>query len=366
METGISISFDDPPNSKFYRSGSIVKGTVKLNHSGSPRLSIKLRCDSSVRRKDFHQIWHRLLDLDMQIEKSTSPPLDYWNHTVPFSFVLPGSHEGCSHDVDSTQIQKLHSCLPPTISHLDKEARRAMFPAGVEIEYIIVAEVWSYGRTRMEIGRPFNVLPALVEHSLLIPNMVDDTKMTATQQLKSKFFTGNSGHINLSVNPPTTLVLPVGSGSLPPIDITGFFCLEFSKGKPALPQSCIFSAKFESQTWSQTAPMQELPDIQEVKNCHSVSEVLERNAEMNLVWERNASEETNTVASSSVQNFTAQIKALIPAFSSSERVFPPTFYSCLIARTYRLHITIIIASVPLRLVLPLQLYIKNEGSSGKC
>ncbi|KAL6924041.1 hypothetical protein FSHL1_001295 [Fusarium sambucinum] len=69
METGISISFDDPPNSKFYRSRSIAKGTVKLNHPGSPRLSIKLRCESSVRRKDLHQIWHRLLDLDTQIEK---------------------------------------------------------------------------------------------------------------------------------------------------------------------------------------------------------------------------------------------------------------------------------------------------------
>ncbi|KAF0638255.1 hypothetical protein FPSE5266_20256 [Fusarium pseudograminearum] len=96
--------------------------------------------------------------------------------------------------------------------------------------------------------------------------------MRATQQLKSGFFLGSTGQITLPVDPPTTLALAVGGGSLPPIDITGLLNLEFLKGKPVLPQSYTFSAKLESQTWSQPVPMQQLPHIQEAKNCHSVSE----------------------------------------------------------------------------------------------
>ncbi|KAF5246294.1 hypothetical protein FAUST_1411 [Fusarium austroamericanum] len=364
MEDGISIFFDDPPNSKFYRSGSAVKGTVKLQYQGFSSLSIELICESSARRDYSYEIWHRLLDLDMSIDKSALPGPDY---TIPFSFVIPDQHEACSHEVDDAQTRHLHSYLPPAITGLNRDCKRAMLSEGVRIDYNIIVTLWWDKYTQRKMERPIHVLPRFIEQPLpAIPNGIQTFKMRATQQLKSGFFLGSTGQITLSVDPPTTHALAVGGGSLPPIDITGLLNLEFLKGKPVLPQSYTFSAKLESQTWSQPVPMQQLPEIQKAKNCHSVSEVLARNTEMKLFWERSVSEEANTAASPSAKGFSAQIKASIPAFSKPERVFLPTFYSCLIARTYLLHFTIIIASVPLRLVLPLQLSVEDEESAWQC
>jgi hypothetical protein len=41
-------------------------------------------------------------------------------------------------------------------------------------------------------------------------------------------------------------------------------------------------------------------------------------------------------------------------------MFLPTFYSCLIARTYQLHLTINVASTTLKLVLPVQLTMEEQ------
>ncbi|PTD09375.1 hypothetical protein FCULG_00007577 [Fusarium culmorum] len=345
MEYGISISFDDPPNSKFYRSGSTVKGTVKLQYQGFSSLSIELVCESSVRRDYSYEIWHRLLDLDISIDKSALPGPDY---TIPFSFVIPDHHEACSHEVDDAQIRNLHSYLPPTITGLNRDSKQAMLPEGVRIDHAVIVTLWWNKYKQREMERPIHVLPRFVEQPLpAIPNGIQTTN----------HFVSRSAYDSHPCR---------RGGSLPPIDITGFLNLDFFKGKPVLPQSYTFSAKLESQTWSQPVPMQQLPHIQEAKNCHSVSEVLARNTEMSLFWERSVSEDTNTAASPSAKGFSAQIKASIPAFSKPERVFLPTFYSCLIARTYLLHFTIIIASVPLRLVLPLQLSVEDEESAWQC
>ncbi|KAI6755616.1 hypothetical protein HG531_004722 [Fusarium graminearum] len=382
LADAIRISFDNLPTSTFYRSGSIVRGTVKLKKDVffySTSLSINLICYATVERDYPDKARHRLLNLDMQIARSTFPdtkietwdglfPGSYPTYTIPFSFALQ-RHEGCSHDVNNEQIPMLHSCLPPTMTGLGKDARRAMIPEGVRIDYTVIAMLrWHYKVERMT-EQEINFLPRFIEPPLLkVQDMGDIFKMKTTQQLKSEFFSKSTGHITLSTDPPTTLTLPIGGASLPPIDINALLHLEFSKGKPILPQSCILSAKLEPQTWSQLVPMQQLPEIQgiqETKNCRSVSEVLAKNTEMKLVWEVDGPEETKTATSPSAKSFTAQIKTLLPTFSKPERSFLPTFYSCLIARTYLLHVTIIIASVPLRLVLPLQLSVEDEEPAGQ-
>ena len=133
-----------------------------------------------------------------------------------------------------------------------------------------------------------------------------------------------------------------------------------------MPSQCMVSATLESQTWFQTKPMQNLPQITKVKNCHSVSEPLMRDLEFGLVCERDPPEDTRIAGSKTVNTFRARVTVSLPVLSAGKRVYLPSLYSCLEARTYCLHVLVIIASVPLRLALPLQMALESDEENDTC
>ena len=191
-------------------------------------------------------------------------------------------------------------------------------------------------------------------------------KFRAIQQLKSRDFSDSPGQITLSADEPHVLVLRDSGRSYQTTDIITTLHLESSKSQPAMPSECIVSTTLESQTWSQTKPMQNLPHITKAKNCHSVSEPLMKDLEFSLLWEKVPPEGMRIAGSKPVNTFRAQVVVSLPASSAGKRVYLPSFYSCLIARTYCLHILVIIASVPLRLALPLQMALESDEGNNTC
>ncbi|CAG7562358.1 unnamed protein product [Fusarium equiseti] len=375
VEDGITISIDDHTPSKIYRSGSTVKGVVEIKPRAPlhyTRIAIKLVCESSVQLPQRHsETFHRHLDLTMPVEERLVPRGEngYWvnsylqagqTYTIPFSFELSDPHdlEACPHDVESPGVRELHRQLPPSLAGIDRDA---MVPHGIRIDYTLIVTLTDRNWTQERVSQTIRFMPRFSKQpGLDISSTTSTLKFRATQQLKSGDFPGGTGQITLSADEPNVLVLKDSGRSYQATDIITSLHLESSKSQPAIPSKCIVSATLESQTWSQTKPIQNLPHITKAKNCHSVSEPLMRNLEFSLVWEKASPGDTKVAGSKAVNTFRAQVKISLPGLSAVKRVYLPSFYSCLIARTYCLHVLIIIASVPLRLVLPLQMALESD------
>ena len=287
-------------------------------------------------------------------------------YTVPFSYELCDPHDcaACPHDVTSSGISEIPRRLPPSLAGIDRDA---MVPQGIFITYNIVATLADRNWVHKEASQTIQFMPRFYKQPVLGSSRTYSTvKFTAIQQLKPRDFSGSPGQITLSADEPHILVVQDSGRSYQTTDILTSLHIESSKHQPALPSECIVSATLESLTWSQTKPMQNLPHITKVKRCHSVSRPLMRDLKLSLVWEKVPPEDTRIAGSKTVNAFRAQVIVSLPALSAGKRVYIPSFYSCLIARTYCLHILVIIASVPLRLALPLQMVLESDEGNDTC
>ena len=106
--------------------------------------------------------------------------------------------------------------------------------------------------------------------------------------------------------------------------------------------------------------MQQLPHIVNARDCYNGSETLLKKTEARLSWTKNSPKQTDNIVNETAEVFSSHIQIPITNFSSDKKMFLPTFYSCLIAKTYQLHLTINIASATLKLVLPVQLAMEEQ------
>ncbi|SPJ79036.1 uncharacterized protein FTOL_07427 [Fusarium torulosum] len=371
-KNGIVINIHDHFASKRYRPGSIVMGTVDIKPKKSipfTSLSIKLVCDSSVERPNgtlSFETWHRLLELEMPIDWETLPSSKILEpnqtYTVPFYFVLPNSlgTEACSHNVLWQEVRQLHSQLPPTLTGWERDA---MVSRGVCVEYGVIAQVWNSASpeyAKLEAKETIQFLPGFVEHpTLKVPDTERIYKFESSKQLKTNVFARSSGQITLSADQPNTLVLDTIGRGFQPMGVSTSLSLESFGGKSALPQKGVISAKIESQTWSQDEPMQQFPHIVNARDCYVGSETLLKKLEVDLSWEKEIVKKTENTTAQAAEAFSSRVEIPLRNFMSDKKMFLPTFHSCLAARTYQLHITILVASVALKLVLPIQLSVED-------
>ncbi|VZI02816.1 unnamed protein product [Fusarium fujikuroi] len=314
-KNGLTINIHDHYASKRYRPGSIVMGTVNIKPKKQipfTKISIKFVCDSSVERPNANlsfETWHRLLDLEMPMEE-------------------------------------------------------AVLPANKVLQANETYTVWDSANpeyAKMEAKETVQFLPGHVEHPpLKIPTANRTFKFASTKQLKSSVFCRSSGEVTLYTDQPTAIILDSSGKGIHPTTITTSLRLKLSDPKTSLPQTCNVSAKIESETWSQDEPMQQLPHIVNARDCYNGSETLVKKAEVGLSWEKNSPKQTDSVVTETAETFSSHIEIPITSFASDKKMFLPTFYSCLIARTYQLHLTINVASTTLKLVLPVQLTMEEQ------
>ncbi|KAF4943454.1 hypothetical protein FSARC_14915 [Fusarium sarcochroum] len=370
-KNGISIELHDHFASKRYRPGSIVQGTVNIKPKKPVHfttISIRFVCDSSVERPNGNlsfETWHRLLDLEMPIPQDALPESKVLQpnetYTIPFYFVLPDhlGTEACTHNVIWGETRQLHLQLPPSITGWERDA---MIPRGARIEYGVIAQVLDSNNpdyAKFESKETIQFLPGFVEHPLSkIPDTNRTYKLKATKQLKTNVFSRSTGQIILSADQPKALVLDTSGKGFHSTAVLSSLYLEPFDGK-ALPSKCSVSAKIESETWSQDVPMQHYPHMLDTRDAYTSSETFLKKTEIDLTWERNASKQTST-SPQSAETFMSQFEIPLQSFASDKKMFLPTFYSCLVARTYQLHLTINVASVVLKLVLPIQLTMEDQ------
>ncbi|RGP77974.1 hypothetical protein FLONG3_3931 [Fusarium longipes] len=372
-KNSLTIHIQDHYASKRYRPGSIVMGTVIIKPKKQTlftKISIKFVCDSSVERPNASltfETWHRLLDLEMPIDQATLPANKILQpnetYTIPFYFVLPNGlgTEACSHNVIWQETRQMHSHLPPSVTGWENDA---MIPRGVRIDYGIIAQVWDSASpeyAKMEAKETVQFLPGHVQHPhLKIPTVNRHFKFGSSKQLKSSVFSRAWGEITLHADQPTAIVVDSSGKHFHPTTVTTFLRLKLCDRKTSLPQTCSISAKIESETWSQDEPMQQPPHIVHARDCYNSSETLLKKTEFGLNWEKNSPKQTDNVVTETAETFSSNVDIPITNFTSDKKMFLPSFYSCLIARTYQLHLTVNVASTTLKLILPIQITMEEQ------
>jgi hypothetical protein len=373
-EVGIDIR--DHFASKRYRPGSVVEGTVTFNtreQLQSGGVSIKLVCDSSL--ETYHhsvllETWHRLLDLDMPISHDALPESGILQpghaYTIPFYFVLPASldTEACTHNVHSGAMKLLHSQLPPSILGWE---RQVLVPRGVCLEYGIIAQILDTNTpqyAKLASKQTFQFLPYLDQHPpLYIPITNQTYQLRSSKKLRKNVFSKGTANVTLSADQPEAFTFDTSGRELHSMFVQTDLYFESFDDRQILPQICTASADLKMETWSQDEPLQDWPHLADRKDSYSSMETIAKKAEINLAWKSDTSNQGSIAGHQSCNTYRSIVK--IPLhFTNEERLILPSFYSCLLARTYQLRINVSVATVALKLVLPIQIAIGPSKETG--
>jgi hypothetical protein len=121
-----------------------------------------------------------------------------------------------------------------------------------------------------------------------------------------------------------------------------------------LPQTCIVCADLRTETWSNGAPLQDWPHLVGQKDSFSSVRSVAKRVQIKLAWEPQSSKESGIVPGPTVGTYSSRLEIPIGILSEEELVLP-TFYSCLVARTYQLRVTVKIGTSTVKLNFPIQL-----------
>lgn len=368
----MKIDIDNHFSSKRYRNGSVIEGTVTIKsrrqlHVG--RIVIKVVCDSSVKTNDHNlsrKTWHRLLDLDMPMPYGTIPQPQIIQpgrtYKFAFHFVLPNilATAACTHNLNSDEIRRMHLQLPPSLTGW---GRGESGPRGARVEYGVIAQILGattpqYAELESKQTFQFLPLPEFVEHpSWRISSKDQIYQFQTSQSLKRSLLSKSLGRISLSMDPPKPLVLDESGRVLPPLSAEIHVCLELLSDIQDLPQSCVVSAAVKSDTWFKDKPMQDWPHCNDRGNLYSSMETLTKKTSMSIAWKPEVSDQRTNASCTSSDAYKSSLFVPLQDLASDERLLLPTFYSCLLSRTYNLHVIVTVFRAVLRLVVPMQVEI---------
>ncbi|KAG6007636.1 hypothetical protein E4U21_005717 [Claviceps maximensis] len=408
----IKVIIDGHFNSRVYTSGSTISGHAVVQTPKDTVFDVFDIIFSGVAatRLDFIQQYparstRPFMKLQMPIERSVLPDNNVFaagkTYNVPFNFVVP--HQltigACNHQCPSPAVQDCHLRLPPTVGHWEADDSA---PEMAQIEYAIKTRAYRKSpeagqapRKVLEGHHIVKVLPSLPEDAPLDITFRDERyTMSKTKTIRKTLFSVKAGKLTMSANQPGAIMLSADGrkacGSVARID------LEFapSSADCGPPKINSVSGKITSSTFFGATPTDLLPNLgrRSVYAPHhslsySVTTCLFNNSKIleKMKWQmRNVSgrrdsgyssfgvtDEDQSEAdsphaaknSSKVcpirHNTVLEIPIHIPL--SNKKFFLPTFHSCLISRTYILHLSLSVGptNTSMSLAIPLQIGVET-------
>ncbi|KAH7007511.1 arrestin [Ilyonectria destructans] len=362
-------------NSKVYDSGSPVIGDVifsPIKDIRSAAVKTRLVGESKVHWENITAgatTTHRFLDLDMPIPDSAYPESGTFlageTYVLPFHFIIP--HElptaACSHRVDSDVVRDHHLQVPPSMGNWEKDDMAASVS---EVIYSIRTTIFH----KPCAGEPYSmyteaarrikvIAPSPEQAPLNIYKSNRRYALTKTKQIRKGLLSGSLGQVTVAAAQAQTVHLfPDGRGhgdSSLPISLTF---------KPTAldvipPQITKLSAKIRSYTWYQPSQVSGLPDLgSSIGEPFTVTVPVSVEPQSRLEW----SQHLDTTSASSrgsgkpplFHSTTLDVQFQLP---TSTKTFLPTFHSCLISRTYAIHLSLYINNAEVELVVPIQIAI---------
>jgi hypothetical protein len=382
---GLTIILDHHFNSKIYTSGSRLAGEVVLNTAKAMKLEglqilLVGRAETRQHYPDVVKIAsHQFLRLQMPTSASTYPtdrviqPSTAYN--FPFCFTVPIQLAigACSHRVETSNTQNHHLRLPPTLGSWERD------DMGLELATITYSiEAWMSGKSltdsatlRLEAYQAVNVIGATFEDP---PLSLDHENRAYTLQqscnVGTHLLSPSDGKIKATAAQPGAIRLTNDGYRAGRFTVPVGLTFEPSSVNIIPPQYCSISAKLEAQTLYSYEPMRHLPSMKEMEiNCYPYRRktVSLDPSTIQVQWSQHPRPD---VVSKTIRHghcvppifHTAAIEVPLQ-LPTHTKMFLPTFYSCLISRTYTTHLVLNIAGTRLRLSTPIQIILEPSQVS---
>ncbi|PHH86523.1 hypothetical protein CDD83_10110 [Cordyceps sp. RAO-2017] len=414
QKPAVSIKIDGHFSSKVYTSGSAVSGhAVVCTQRDTPFDDLDIIFTGiAATRLDFVQQYpshsfRPFMKLRMPIATSALPEPRLFEaaktYTIPFNFVVP--HQltlgACTHPCTSPAVREHHLRLPPTVGFWEADDQA---PEMAQIEYAVKARVYrrpDAGGAPTKIMEGYHmvkVLPALPEDAPLDITFRDERyNLSKSKTIRKNLFSAKAGKLTATASQPGAVMLsPDGHGAsttMARID------LDFAPSSvdQAPPKITSVAAKLTSATFFGAAPTDLLPNLgsrsvytANPSLSYTTTSALFSESVGKLAWQqRNTTGRRDSGYSSlGIDEYvsetdcsdrrartaakrkrgkkcpirhttTLEIPFTIP--TTNRKLFLPTFHSCLISRTYTLHLSLSAgpANTALTLAIPLQIGVET-------
>ncbi|KAL0942017.1 arrestin domain-containing protein [Colletotrichum truncatum] len=373
----LDISVDNHYTSRVYTCGSAISGSVVINPRRNTKFNfvqIHLISKTTVTTDDAYiskSTSQLLLKVSMPVPESVYPEPRVFKigttYKIPFRFVIPSqlTDGACVHNVDSDEMRDRHLRLPSTLTGWEKDD---MAPTLLGVKYFVRARVMYLPQGKaeddavalLEAEHRLRVLAQSPEDPPLNVDKYDKHYRLSQIKLmrKSMFSTPLGRIIANSTQPPAIHLSPDGhgaGGSSVQIDLA----FEPHVGNIVPPEVTLNSLKIVAHTWYCSQPIQNLPNMGPGRIPFSLSAKVVCDSLEYESWKK-----PRTTSSGVLENEDKEGVKIRPYTSSvrvdfrlptSDHVFPPTFHSCLVSRTYALQANLTAGGCDFSLVLPIQI-----------
>ncbi|PNY28619.1 Uncharacterized protein TCAP_01455 [Tolypocladium capitatum] len=410
----IDIQIERHFNSKVYTSGSTIAGrAVVRTQRDTPFDEFDIIFTGiAATRLDFVQQYpshsfRPFMKLRMPLAPSAFPESGVFEggraYTIPFNFVVP--HQltlgACNHDCSAPVVREQHLRLPPTVGFWEADDQA---PQMAQIEYSVKARAYRRGAPGnppvklMEGYHMVKVLPALPEDAPLDITLGDERyRLSRSKTMRKNLFSAKAGKLTVTATQPSAVMLAAdGHGAS---TSTARIGLRFAPNsdETAPPKINSVSGKITAATFFGAAPTDLLPNLGS-RSAYTANPSLSYTTTSSLfskpigklAWrQRNVSDgpccgcseslgieedasETDCSeghggggrGQSSNERLVEHATVLAIPFSiptSNRRLFLPTFHSCLISRTYTLHLSLSLGptNTGMSLAIPLQIGVET-------
>ena len=356
---------------------------VYITFEGSAKTSIE-KVASTAPTTGKTEAFQSFLRLVQPIEDAAFPEPRVFEeghkYSFPFTFNVPERllPQACNHPRDSDAVHEEHLCLPPSLgdplaaSEDGKTLLDDMTPDMGVISYALKVRI-TKGRAPSgkhiilnEESRRLRVIPACPEAPPLSVHggQTDDYRLRKEKDIKKGMFKGKLGRLTMESVQPKSLRLPPVRGEAPcPITTMATVNLRFDPANenaepPRLNQ---LNAKLKVSTFFASVPMKEIParandfhysstrsiytdTVNLSSRClasvqweyHStISAPIRRDSAFNSLSGRGTAIPSPSETYNGKSFYTATI--LVPiTLSKGNKLFTPTFHSCLASRVYGL------------------------------
>ncbi|KAJ6444316.1 arrestin [Purpureocillium lavendulum] len=404
----IDIKIDRHFNSKVYTSGSTIAGhAIIQTQRDTPFEDLEIIFTGiAATRLDFVQQYpshsfRPFMKLRMPIPSSEIPDPRVFRagktYSIPFHFVVP--HQltlgACSHRCSSPAVREQHLRPPPTVGFWEADDQA---PEMAQVEYAIKARAYhraddGSSAKIMEGYHMVKVLPAQPEDAPLDITFRDERyNLEKSRTIRKNLFAAKAGKLTVTASQPRAVMLAAdGHGAAAS---TARVDLHFAptSAETAPPKINSISGKITAATFFGAAPTDLLPNLGSRATytanpslSYTTTNTLFSHPVDKLTWEqRNTSgrrdsgysslgveEDASETDCSEGRGRTGRNKSSkkcpirhsavlevpfdIPM--TNRKIFLPTFHSCLISRTYTLHLSLSVGptNAAMTLAVPLQI-----------
>ncbi|KAM0438777.1 hypothetical protein ACHAPT_001536 [Fusarium lateritium] len=408
---GVDIKIDQHWSSKAYTSGSTIAGHVVVNTQRDVAFDDFeiMFTGTAYTRVDFVNQYSSatyaarpFMKLRMPIRASDLPSPRVFEagrtYTIPFNFVVPHqlTLSACNHPVEHAGVRDHHLQLPPTMGFWEHNDQS---PDMAHIEYAVRAgahkETADEGRaTTLEGFHMVKVLPSLPEDAPLDIGPNDERyALSKTKTIRKSLFSVKQGKLTTTASQPGAIML--SANFLKASETNLKVDLKFSTTSADItpPKINSVSAKLHSTTFFSSAPMNHLPNLgARIKHqsspslTYSTTTPIPLHPDTHVTWENEApasrrdsgyssgawheAETSETegaegrrskkASKENVHRYaTLDIPFSLP--TGGNKIFLPTFYSCISARTYIVYLTLSVGpmNTNINLFVPVQVAVEN-------